>query len=74
MANRIFQKPQLNLSRRGQQPFFVDMEAFFDFSFSLAEDLNDFIATYELQNPSSRSRKLLASVEAHKVLGTKKPS
>jgi hypothetical protein len=37
---RTPQLPQLNLSRSPyEQPFFVDMEAFFDFSFWLAEEL-----------------------------------
>ena len=37
---RTPQLPQLNLaSHQYDRPFFVDMEAFFDFSFWLAEEL-----------------------------------
>jgi hypothetical protein len=37
---RTPQLPQLNLARSPyERPFFVDMEAFFDFSFWLSEEL-----------------------------------
>ncbi len=42
MAIRTPQLPQLNLSRsQYEQPLFVDMEAFFDFSFWMSEELLD---------------------------------
>ncbi len=42
MANRIYEAPQLNLSRnKFEKPLFVDMEAFFDFSFWISEELLD---------------------------------
>ena len=49
MANRIFQSPQLNLNPPNQTPLFVDMEKFFEFSFWLAEELSDLVASYELK-------------------------
>lgn len=56
VANRIFQAPQINLAPNHQQPFFVDMEAFFEFSFWMAEELTDLVANYEDQNPSAPRR------------------
>lgn len=47
MANRIFQRPQINLNAQHEQPLFVDMEAFFEFSFWIAEELTDLVAQHE---------------------------
>ena len=47
-VNRIPQAPQLNLARRQfDRPLFVDMEAFFDFSFWIAEELLDLETAYQ---------------------------
>ena len=41
-------RPRVNLSRRpGEPPLDVDMEAFFEFSFWMAEELLDLIASHE---------------------------
>jgi hypothetical protein len=41
------QPPQINLSRRRfEEPFFVDMESFFEFSFWMSEELLDLEATH----------------------------
>jgi len=51
MANRIPQAPQLDLSRsRYEKPLFVDMEAFFDFSFWISEELLDLEARFKPKN------------------------
>jgi hypothetical protein len=45
---RTPQLPQLNLSRSPyERPFFVDMEAFFDFSFWLSEELLELEARFK---------------------------
>lgn len=42
MVIRTTQPPQLNLAQnRYDRPFFVDMEAFFEFSFWISEELLD---------------------------------
>ena len=43
------QPPQINLARRRfEEPFFVDMESFFEFSFWMSEELLDLEATHRL--------------------------
>lgn len=50
------QTPQLNLAKnRFEPPFFVDMEAFFEFSFWISEELLDLEAKF-----SERTQKLTA--------------
>ena len=45
------QLPQINLARRQfEPPFCVDMEAFFEFSFWITEELLDLEANYKLKN------------------------
>ena len=56
---RTPQLPQLNLARSPyDRPFFVDMEAFFDFSFWLAEELleleSNFKTTPRLKTPEKQ--------------------
>jgi hypothetical protein len=47
MAIRTQQVPQLNLAQSTyERPFFVDMEAFFDFSFWMSEELLDLEARF----------------------------
>ena len=44
------QLPQINLARRQfEPPFYVDMEAFFEFSFWISEELLDLEADYALK-------------------------
>ena len=44
------QPPQINLARqRFEKPFFVDMEAFFEFSFWITEELLDLEANHKLK-------------------------
>jgi hypothetical protein len=44
------QPPQVNLARqRFEKPFFVDMEAFFEFSFWITEELLDLEANHKLK-------------------------
>lgn len=51
MVNRTPQLPQLNLSRNEfEQPFFVDMESFFEFSFWISEELLDLEARFKPMN------------------------
>ena len=45
----------IDLARRGDlSPMVVDMEAFFEFSFWIAEELADLLAEYECQNRKNR--------------------
>lgn len=58
------QMPQINLARQNfEKPFFVDMEAFFEFSFWISEELLDLEANHKLkaqrrmaEPPTSSSR------------------
>ena len=44
------QPPQINLARQSfEKPFFVDMEAFFEFSFWISEELLDLEANHKLK-------------------------
>ena len=53
MVIRTPQLPQLNLSRNDfDQPFFVDMESFFEFSFWMSEELLDLEEQFKLRNQS----------------------
>lgn len=48
MIIRTPQSPQLNLSRsKFESPLFVDMQAFFEFSFWLTEELLDLEARFQ---------------------------
>ena len=52
--------PQINLSRRRfEEPFFVDMEAFFEFSFWISEELLDLEAQQKLNSKRIRDVNLL---------------
>lgn len=56
MTFRNAQPPQLNLSRRPYElPFFVDMEAFFEFSFWISEELLDLEAADKLKRAPVRN-------------------
>lgn len=64
MTTRIPQLPQLNLTRGpyDQQPLFVDMEAFFEFSFWIAEELLDLEARLKHRNRGRlHSKKVLVA-------------
>jgi hypothetical protein len=51
MAIRTPQLPQLNLARQTyERPFFVDMEAFFEFSFWMSEELLDLESRFADEN------------------------
>ena len=69
MSNPV--NPKINLVRNPSElPLEVDMEAFFDFSFWLAEELVDLIATQEEEarrNKRTRQRdRVLAIVESRR--------
>ena len=65
MANRTQQAPQLNLSRsKFEKPLFVDMEAFFEFSFWISEELLDL----ESQFVSKHQPRLQTAVAASSTL------
>ncbi len=50
MINRIDSTPPMNLARKSNDPeMLVNMEAFFDFSFWMAEELQDLISQVQLQ-------------------------
>ena len=50
-----FNPPQINLARRQfEEPFFVDMESFFEFSFWITEELLDLEALYRLKTKKVR--------------------
>ncbi len=50
-----FNPPQINLARRQfEEPFFVDMESFFEFSFWITEELLDLEASYKLKTKKVR--------------------
>ena len=57
------QSPQINLARNPfEPPLFVDMEAFFEFSFWITEELLDLEATHRLKN--QRGKVTQAATEA----------
>jgi hypothetical protein len=62
MVIRTPQLPQLNLSRNQfDQPFFVDMESFFEFSFWVSEELLDLEFRFKPKNlPRLQSAKEFA--------------
>ena len=48
MANRIYQAPQINLSRsKTARPFFVNRDAFFEFSFWMSAQLNELVEKHQ---------------------------
>ncbi len=50
-----FNPPQINLARRQfEEPFFVDMESFFEFSFWITEELLDLEASHRLKTKKVR--------------------
>ncbi len=58
------QPSQINLARRRyESPLFVDMEAFFEFSFWMAEELLDLEATYKRKNAKRQSTPLPNSIQ-----------
>jgi hypothetical protein len=59
MFGREFSTPKINLSRKpGELPFDVGMEAFFEFSFWMAEELTDLIAQHECDERKRKTDKL----------------
>ena len=59
------QPPQINLARqRFEKPFFVDMEAFFEFSFWITEELLDLEANHKLK---AQRRKAELAAGANRV-------
>ncbi len=59
MAFSNSQVPQINLARgKFDLPFFVDMEAFFEFSFWISEELLDLEAKYRQKQKLRRSDRL----------------
>ncbi len=61
------QPPQINLARQPfEPPLFVDMEAFFEFSFWITEELLDLEATWRLKN--QRRTASQAAVEARAAI------
>ena len=51
MVIRTPQLPELNLARNQyDQPFFVNMESFFEFSFWMSEELLDLESKFKPQN------------------------
>ena len=50
MIKRLATSPTINLARKESDPaLMVDLESFFDFSFWMAEELQDLISTAELK-------------------------
>lgn len=60
MANRIYQRPQINLHRENERPFFVDREAFFDFSLWISAQLNELVEKHQSE---TRIRRLHQTIE-----------
>lgn len=48
--------PKVNLARENQPEFWVSMEAFFDLSFWMAEQIEDLVATHQMNHATVRIR------------------
>ena len=59
---KLFQRPTLDLN--GDRPITVDMERFFDFSFSFAEALMDLEDKYLPQKPAVSMQRELAIIDS----------
>jgi hypothetical protein len=58
------QPTQINLARRRyESPLFVDIEAFFEFSFWMAEELLDLEAAFKQKNAKPKCAQLPASIQ-----------
>ena len=73
MFGREFSTPKINLSRKpGERPLDVGMEAFFEFSFWMAEELTDLVARHEFaerKRKTDKVRRLL--IESGRITATK---
>lgn len=77
MSYREMSPPKINLSRKPNElPLDVDMEAFFEFSFWMAEELTDLIAEYECREKARRRQRgyqmladRMATVSSREVAG-----
>lgn len=66
---RTATQPKLNLEKNpGSTPVWVSMESFFDFSFSLAEELEDLVARHR-QVEAKRNQMPKSPVPAKTSLG-----
>ncbi len=62
MIKRLNTVPPLNLARnKNDLPLTVEMEAFFDFSFWMAEELQDLISQHEMLNGPVKQGKPLSA-------------
>jgi len=65
MIKRLTSSPTINLARTESDPaLMVDLEAFFDFSFWMAEELQDLICMHQLHDKPRQT-----ACDSHQALG-----